>query len=150
MTITIADLRVLLSDPTGADEKLSDAEYQIILNIAGADNPYTACYITALTLSAAYADLSKTDVGPLSFDYGKEVDRYNSIADRYKKLMDMSGESINNSSANTIGSPIVHGITASEIIDNINDNTIYKAAFVRGLMNNPNYLYDAFRRDDLG
>ncbi len=144
MAITVAQIRAVLQDPTGADEKISDAEYQLIIDFIGEDKPFTVISVSALALSAKYAEGEDVDVGPISVDDTKTAENYLKIAEKYQKMADQAGESTADVNSVTGANPVVTGISISDMQKAYSDTDRYPESFFRGVAQDPEVISRSF------
>lgn len=132
MTITIAQLRVLVDDPTGVDQIFDDAHYEVIIDIES--NVYRAAATAAKTLAAHFAEKITVTAGPVKVATQQKFEHYDALADSYDQRAREGGGSGADEAAMA---PALAGTSISTINDLNSDTDRYKGAFSRGQDDNP-------------
>ena len=131
MTVTIAQLRVLVDDPE-PNPIFDDNHYQVIIDIES--NVYRAAATAAKTLAAHFAAKVKVTAGPVEIENQQKFEHYDALADSYDQRAREGGGSGADEAAMAPG---LAGVSYSEIDANNEDLDRYAGAFSRGMNNNP-------------
>jgi hypothetical protein len=132
MAATEAQLRALLQDPAGVGEKLSSADYLVIIGLE--DNVYRAAATAARALAAKYATKVDVKAGPVEIANSDKSEHYFELA----KSFDLRAEGGGGTGADgVLLGPELTGTVVSEIEAQREDTDRYQSAFYRGMTDNP-------------
>jgi hypothetical protein len=116
----------------GATEIKADAHYTAIIAVEGT-NEYRAAALAARTLAAHYALKVSTTVGAVKAENQQKSENYRALANDYDKSASVGRGSAD---PNTLGTPVVTGVSESEMDTQREDTDRYNSAFYRGMHDN--------------
>lgn len=146
MAATIAQVRVLVDDPAGADQVFDDTHYQTIIDIE--ENVYRAAGTAAATLAAHYAAKVKVKAGPVAVENQQKFEHYDELAKTYNQRAREGGGEGGGGVGIGAGAPQLTGTSISEI-DSLNeDDDRYKGVFRRGMTDNPPTVEEEFEENN--
>jgi hypothetical protein len=137
---TIAQMRVLVNDPSGTDEIFDDDHYQTIIDIE--TNVYRAAATSAKTLAAYYAAKVNVTAGPVKIENTQKFEHYDALADSYDQRAREGG-----GTEAGVGAPAVTGVSHSEIDAANEDTDRYQGKFYRGMDDYPKGDIDTDERN---
>lgn len=127
---TVAQLRVLVDDPSGASQVFDDTHYDTILDIES--NVYRAAATAARTLAAHYAAKTKVKAGPVSVEAQQKFEHYSELAKGYdQRAREGGGE------GGGVSAPQLTGVSIDTMDTNNDDDDRYSGVFRRGMNDNP-------------
>lgn len=129
MAATIAQLRILLSDPDNGTPELSDADLTEI--IAVESNLYRAAEIAARSLSAKYAQKVSVSIGDLRVSNQQKFHHYDELADKYAQRAEEGGGGRGHAV------PRLAGVSLADMEMAQEDTDRYPSYFKVGGMSNP-------------
>lgn len=135
MAITVGQLRLLVSDPSGADQIYDDAHYESIIEM----EPllYRAAALAARTFAARYANLVDFSEGDLKISHQQKFKNYSDLAEKYENRAREE-----NAGSVATATPVLTGVSLNEIEIVHEDTDRYPPAFKRGMMDNPPGSFD--------
>ena len=131
MAATVAIIRTLVSDPAGASQIKADADYQVIVDLES--NEYRAAAVAARMLSAHFAQKVSTTVGQVKIENQQKAEAYRSLAFSYDSRAATGGGSVD---ATRLGTPVVTGISNSEMDSVEADTDRVASSFIKGQFDN--------------
>lgn len=134
MAATIAIVRSLVNDPSGASQVFDDDHYQAIIDLE--TNEYRAAAAAAKTLAAYYATKVSVSVGPVKVENQQKSDQYLELARSYDGRAREGGGS--SSGGGGTGTPEVTGISLAAMSAAQRDTDRPSSAFTMGMFDNPN------------
>lgn len=134
MTATVAQIRLLVADLI-PNNVYDDSHYEAI--VAMNSNVYRAGAIAANALAAFYATKISTTVGKIKISNEQKFKHYQKLSVQYTKWADSGANKIAEFIATGAGAPEITGVVNSEIDTAHDDTDRYKAAFRRGVLDNP-------------
>lgn len=133
MAATVAIVRILVDDPLGANQIFADSHYQVIVDIES--NEYRAAAVAARTLAAHFAQKVSTSVDKVKIENQQKSEAYIGLAKSYDKAAAAGGGTFD---AAALGTPVITGISESEMDSVREDTDRYPPSFERGLHDNSN------------
>jgi len=133
MAVTEAQIRLLVGDPTGANEILATGDYTSIIALQST-NVYRAAALAARSIAGKYARLVEVTEDPTRHAMQQKFEHYAKLADDYESMANAGQGSI---SAATYASPIVTGSSKADIKTQRENTDRYPSAFTRGQDDNP-------------
>jgi hypothetical protein len=132
MAATEAQLRTLVQDPAGADEKLATADYTVIIDLES--NVYRAAAMAARAIAAKYAAKVDVKAGPVAVSNSDKYDHYIDLA----KSFDQRAREGGGADAGSVPlGPELTGTSVSEMEAEDEEADRYGSAFKRGMTDNP-------------
>lgn len=127
---TVAQLRLLLNDPSDSDPLLTDAQYTTL--IALESNVYRAAALGARTIAALFAQKVKWSAGQLSLDNQQKFNHYMTLSDSYDSRAKQGG-----GVDGGILTPLLEGVSEDRMETIREDDDIVQPSFRMELMDNP-------------
>ena len=132
---TLAQLRILVDDPSGASQVFDDTHYDTILLIE--DNVYRAAATAARTLAAHYAAKTKVKAGPVTVENQQKFEHYDALAKGYDQRAREGGGEGGGGIGAGAGAPQLTGVSIDTMDSNNEDEDRYAGVFRRGMNDNP-------------
>jgi hypothetical protein len=132
---TVAQLRVLVDDPSGVDQIYDDTHYDTILAIE--DNVYRAAATAARTLAAHYAAKTRVKAGPVAIENQQKFEHYVELAKGYDQRAREGGGDGGGGVGIGAGAPQLTGVSIDTMETNNDDADRFAGVFRRGVTDNP-------------
>jgi len=131
----LSKVRLLLGDTSQEETIFCDDDVLLALDMAGSD-PYEAAVLLARGKAQEYARLADVEIDGITISYTSRAEAYSNLAE---SLMSQAKEL----GTSTAVSPVVTGISVSEIMTQREDEDKVPSAFRRGILDYTNSgLYD--------